>query len=137
MLEEVLLHLNNRFERARVDGDFAVEDGRIAVDGLQEGQYFWVEGSVFNDGLHRHPATDMDDEEFCGRVCLLAVPRAVIDLADEIEGWCGANAEALDSPYQSESFGGYSYSKGGGDGAAGAATWQSHFATRLNAWRKL
>lgn len=137
MLEEVLLHINNRFAVSRVSGAFEVSGGTMAVDGLQEGQYYWVEGSVFNDGLHQHPATDMHDERFDGRVTLMAVPAAVIGLADEIGGWCDANAEALDSPYQSESFGGYSYSKGGSADGAGAVTWQSHFRTRLNAWRKL
>ncbi len=42
-------------------------------------------------------------------------------------------------PYQSESFGGYTYTmkadNGGGNG--GATSWQSAFAARMNKWRKL
>lgn len=136
MLEEVLAHINNRFAASRIEGDFAVEGGSLAVDGLKEGQYFFVEGSVFNDGLHQWPDNAMTDEEFRGAVEFLAVPRAVQDLADEISKWCDDNAAALDGPYQSESFGGYSYSKEtGADG--GAPTWQSHFRDRLNRFRKL
>lgn len=136
MLEEVLNHLRNRFERQRLVGTFTVADGALEIAGLQDGQYFWILGSVFNDGLHRWPAKgELTDEEFEGAVLLLAVPRPVIDLADEIGQWCEANSDALSSPYQSESFDGYSYTKGDGDD--GAATWQSHFADRLNPWRKI
>lgn len=138
MLEEVLNHIRNRFDYAFVLGTFTVQDGSIEVGGLQEGQYFWVTGSVFNDGLHQYPAADMHDETFDGKVRFLAVPNAVVELAAEIDQWCQDNAKALDSPYQSESFDGYSYSKGGSsDGGADASTWQGHFADRLNPYRKL
>lgn len=141
MLEEVLRYINNRFECATVVASFAVRDGALELPGAQEGQYYWVEGSVFNDGLHRYGDADLVDEEpFDGRAVLLAVPRAVADLAAEIGDWCEANAEAIGGPYQSESFGGYSYSKAS-VGAQGnempAAAWQAQFGSRLRQWRKL
>ena len=140
MLEEVLRYINNRFECGTYRADFKVEDGGVDVPGLLPGQYFWVEGSVFSDGLHQYPADDMQPEEFDGTVTFLAVPRAVVELADEIAGWCEANAEAIGGPYQSESFGGYSYSRASG-GAQGnevpAAAWQLQFGSRLRQWRKL
>lgn len=140
MLEEVLRYVNNRFERGSVSGSFAAENGTMDVPGAVDGQYFWVEGSVLNDGLHRHPADDMEDEEFVGRVVLLAVPRALVALADEISEWCAANADAISGPYQSESFGGYSYTRasGGAEGnQAPAAAWQLQFGARLRPYRKL
>ena len=147
MLEEVLRYINNRFDRdangdyvGSADGEFSVSDGTLAVDGLLEGQYFWVEGSALNDGLHLYPPSGMSDETFEGRVVFLRVPKAVVDLADEIEAWNQANSSVVDSPLQSESFGGYSYTKAGG-GAQGnetpAAAWQLHFGARLRPYRKL
>jgi hypothetical protein len=43
------------------------------------------------------------------------------------------------SPFTSESFGGYSYSKGGGSDASGKGqnTWQGAFKARLNAYRRM
>lgn len=139
MLEELLRHINNRFERGSVSGTFTVEDGGIEAEGLLDGQYYWVEGSVLNDGLHLHPASDMVAETFTGRVVMLAVPSVVVELAGEIEDWCDDNTKALSGPYASESFGGYSYTKAGvqSGGTASVTGWQAHFATRLNPFRKL
>lgn len=147
MLEEMLRWINNRFDcgadgtpYGSVEGTFAIEDGGLTVDGLKDGQYFWVEGSVLNDGLHRYPAEDMADEEFEGRVVFLRVPRAVAAIAEEAEAWCEANADAVAGPYQSESFGGYSYTKATGStngNEAPAAAWQLQFGSRLRQWRKI
>lgn len=140
MLEEVLRYINNRFERDCIHGMFAVESGGIAVPEAVEGQYFWVEGSKLNDGLHLYPASDMVDEEFTGRVWLLSVPKAVVDIADEIGEWNEANASVNSSPLQSESFGGYSYSKASG-GTEGnelpVEAWKLQFGSRLRPFRKL
>ena len=70
----------------------------------------------------------------------MAVPSEVIDLSTEIDKWIEANADTLNSPFQSESFGGYSYSKASGTSGTsgdGSITWQSHFAGKLNKWRKM
>ena len=93
MLEEVLQHLNNWFlvPDGIHTGEFIVQDGRLTLPFLQTGQYFRVVGSVFNDGLHQYPAKNMTDETFDGAVWALAVPRAVITLADEIVSWDAKN----------------------------------------------
>lgn len=143
MLEQVCAEIRNYFVRSVNDihtGDFSIMGGMLqGVDFLQEGQYFRVVGSVFNDGVHQFQSSELVDEEFHGAIWSMAVPKAVIDLSTEIEEWVKANKSAIDSPYASESFGGYSYSKNsggyGGDGGGGA-TWQSHFASRLNPYRK-
>lgn len=130
MLEAILRHLNNYFIADVREGDYAVEGGNIALPFLADGQYFFIHDSIFNDGLHRYPAFDLVDEEFYGVIWCLAIPQAIINLADEIEAWQTKNAEILNSPYTSESFGGYSYTKASGDNGT-AVSWQSEFADRL------
>ena len=143
MLEEILRTLNNWFERDGLVGDFKVVGGALLLpDGfLKEGQYIRVLGSTFNDGLHREGESDMVDEEFAGEVRALAIPPAVIALAQEIGAWAKANQKALDGPYASESFGGYSYSKEGvsvpQSGSYASSGWRAHFRDQLNQWRKL
>ena len=139
MLEQVLMHLKNWFlvPGGIHEGTYTIEDGGIALPFLANGQYFRIFGSVFNDGLHQYPASDLKAETFDGTVWALAIPQAVIDLAVEIEAWETKNGDASVSPYQSESFGGYSYSKATDSATGGAVTWQSAFRSRLNAWRKL
>ena len=139
MLEQVLMHLKNWFlvPGGIHEGTYTIEDGGITLPFLENGQYFRICGSVFNDGLHQYPASDLKAETFDGSVLALAVPQAVIELAAEIEAWQKKNGDASVSPYQSESFGGYQYSKATDSASGGAVTWQSAFRSRLNAWRKL
>ena len=139
MLEQVLRQLNNWFLVEIHEGTFTVENGSITLPFLQNGQYFRVCGSVFNDGLHQYPATDLTDETFTGTVWALAVPNAVVTLSIDIAAWEEKNGEAVLSPYTSESFGGYSYTKASGGNADTSAVtgWQDAFRGRLNDWRKL
>ena len=157
MLTELCAFLKNWFVAEMCYGDFKVADGLVTwADGtelpLQDGQYFRIIGSIFNDGCHSYhigaegeesPSNPtLKDEEFNGSVWTMAVPPDVIALAKEIEAWRtkyeGADSPAL-SPYNSESFGGYSYSKSAGNTASGATgtTWQSVFGNRLIRYRKV
>lgn len=138
MLEQVLRHLNNWFLVDIHEGTFTVENGSITLPFLLTNQYFRICGSVFNDGLHQYPAADLTDETFTGAVWVLAVPKAIIDLSVEIETWQEKNGEAVASPYQSESFGGYTYTKRSAGNDSGTLNgWQDAFRGRLNDWRKL
>ena len=139
MLEQVLMHLKNWFlvPVGIHEGTYTIEDGGIALPFLANGQYFSIVGSAFNDGLHQYPAGDLKTETFDGVVWALAIPQAVIELAAEIEAWQKKNGEAATGIYQSESFGGYSYSKATDSASGGAVTWQSAFRSRLNNYRKL
>lgn len=154
MLTELCAYLRNYFLRDYLNpdadihhGTFTVSDGQMqALSFLVPGQYFRVIGSVFNNGVWQYQpegeAPAMTDETFDGTIWAMSVPGDVLDLANEIEAWRAANAEALSSPYQSESFGsgGYSYSKesGGGVGSSGAAAygWQNQFALRLKPYKR-
>lgn len=155
MLTELCYHLRNYFLRDYSDpdasihhGTFTITDGQIqALPFLAPGQYFRVIGSVFNDGVwqyqpeNRSQTGPMRNETFDGTIWAMQIPPAFLALADEIDAWNTANADALGSPYQSESFGGYSYSKasGGGAGGTGSAAWnwQDQFAARLAPYRRL
>ena len=135
MLETVLQNLNNWFlvPDGVHAGEFTVHGGQLTLPFLQTGQYFRVVGSVFNDGLHQYPVADLTDETFTGSVWALAVPKAVIELAEEIDAWQTKNGDP--GPFTSESFGGYSYSKA--TNASGMAVgWQDVFKSRLNDWRR-
>lgn len=122
-------------------GTYTVVDGALALPFLQNGQYYRIIGSVFNDGIHRYGALDdqLAPESFHGAVWALAIPQAVIAIAKEIEEWSAQNAATVASPYQSESFGGYSYSKAApsGNGVQKTLTWRNVFAAKLARWRKL
>ena len=139
MLEQVLMNIRRWFpvEGGIHSGTFTIEDGGITLPFLTDGQYFRICGSVFNDGLHQYNVLDLVDETFTGTIWALAIPKAVIELADEIQKWQEKNGEASVSPYQSESFGGYSYSKATDAETGGAVTWQSAFKQQLSAWRKI
>lgn len=134
-------HIHNRFDHgAPLAGTFTVgDDGTLPIDQLQEGQYFWIEGSVFNDGLHQYPSTDLVPETFTGRVRPCAIPDAFLQLVDEIDGWVERYGGSVEGPYQSESFGGYSYTRGttASSEVGGPSGWRYAFADRLNTWRKM
>ena len=147
MLSELCKELNNWFnyQQPKHFGNFVISDGQLVNDhGLHTGQYYRIVGSLFNDGVHQHPAEDLEDETFNGAIWAMAVPEEVIALAADVKAW-KEKYQSLDSPamspYNSESFGGYSYSKSGGASSSGnvdlAGTWQGAFADRLNHWRKI
>ena len=145
MLTELCQELHNWFEREKRSGSFRIVDGMLEADFLLPGQYFRVMGSIFNDGVHQYGDMNdrLNDEDFTGSIWSLAIPEAVIKLSEDIDAW-RAKYEAADSsamsPYMSESFGGYSYSKGSafsGTGTGGATSWRTSFASRMNAWRKI
>ena len=139
MLEQVLMNIRNWFpvKGGIHSGTFTIKDGGITLPFLANGQYFRICGSLFNDGLHQYPADGLVDETFNGTIWALAIPKAVIELADEIGKWQEKNGEAASSPFSSESFGGYSYSKATDAETGGAVTWQSAFKKQLSAWRKI
>lgn len=143
MLTELCQELRNWFELEKYFGTFTIENGELAMPegSLQEGQYFRIVGSVFNDGVHMYPTSGLTDEVFRGAIWAMAVPPSVIDLSERISDWELKYGESVSSPYSSESFGGYSYAKAssgqGSTSSGGNPTWRSTFASELNKWRKL
>lgn len=138
MLTEICENLHNFFVRNDEDKHYQkaieIKNGVLTPSfGIKQNQYYRIIGSVFNDGVHKFgDETDvLTDEVFDGSVWLMSVPKSFLDLVSEIEDYQAKYGQA--TPYTSESFGGYSYSKS--DSAA--ASWQHAFSTRLNAWRKI
>ena len=134
MIDEICASLHNYFAVDIVPGEYTVNDGEITLPFLAAGQFFRVVGSIFCDGVYRCGDKLPADETFDGAIWALAIPPALEAIAAEIEEWKAKNADVLASPYQSESFGGYSYSKGTG---SDSVSWQGVFASRLNRWRKI
>lgn len=136
MLTEICAEIRNYFVKDIHNGVFEIVGGKIeSLDFLQEGQYFRIIGSVFNDGVHQYPSADMTDEIFEGSVWAMAVPPSVVALADEIKKYVESDA-GKPSNFTSESFGGYSYSKAT-DSNGAPLSWEKVFANRLNKYRRL
>ena len=135
-LTNLCAELRNYFETEKRFGTFTISGGSISPsDFLQDGQYFRIVGSVFNDGVYRHPAHDLTDETFDGAVWAMAVPPAVIELLSKIDDFEKAEANSP-TAYTSESFGGYTYTKATDENGLPVG-WRSVFKSELNRWRKL
>lgn len=146
MLSTICAEIRNYFtyEKDKHLGDFSIVDGQIQPSLSFPTDYIRIVGSHLNDGVHKVSKMQLKDEgTFHGAVWIMSPPQAFLDLADEIEAWMEKNgqptSEAM-SPFQSESFGGYSYTKASGsssDGSTKGADWVGAYATRLNAYRRI
>ena len=137
MLTEICADIRNYFCNDDADkhfGKFTISGGSIApLDFLQEGQYFRILDSAFNDGVYQYPASNLTDEVFEGAVWAMKVPPAFLALAADIKKYDENNQPGA---FTSESFAGYSYTRA--TGANGAPlSWHEAFAPRLNKWRSL
>lgn len=150
MLQQICEYIHNFFIKEPHVGTYQIVDGMISLPFLKEGQRFWITNSDLNDGVYTYHegmitndddtvVVGLSDEDFSGTICAMAVPPAVIALSGEIRLWVEKYGAIINSPYQSESFNGYTYTKASGSGAdgAGGPIWQSVFGSRLNAWRKV
>lgn len=144
MLTEICLYLKNwfNFNQSKYFGEITITDGQFdLMSDIQDGQYYRIVGSVFNDGVHLRGEEKLEDETFDGAVWLMAVPEDVKKLAAKIEAWMekygDVSSEAM-SPFQSESFGGYSYSKAsGGNSGSNIPSWQDVFGAQLRRYKKI
>jgi len=148
MLTEICEYLRNWFceDSDKIIGNIVVGDSEITVPYgvIQPGQYIRIIDSVFNNGVWQYGEAGFVPETFDGAVWPMKVPQAVIQLATDIEDWQakygGVDSKAM-SPFNSEAYAGYSYSKSSGGSVAGEVTsptnWQGVFAARLSPWRKL
>lgn len=136
MLTEVCAEVKNYF--CDIDdrhfGIFEIKNGSIApFDFLKDGQYFRIVGSTFNDGVYQYPVFGLADETFCGAVWAMNVPPSFVALTDEIKKYC--QKEENTSPFTSESFGGYSYTKATNKKGV-PLVWREVFSNRLDIWRR-
>ena len=109
ILTELCQELRNWFVKERHRGTFVIKGGTLTADFLQESQFYRIVGSVFNDGVHVYKSYELTDETFTGEIWGMAVPKAVIELAEKIDEWSRKYATVdspMLSPFMSESFGG-------------------------------
>ena len=154
-ITEVCMECRNFFAPAnKKDNKSFIHSGTFTISGhsvtpldfIQPEQYFRIVGSALNDGVYCNNAESLKvltDETFTGTIWEMSVPRAFLNLCEDIAEWRTQNeavGSANMSPYTAESFAGYSYQKGSGNssqGAGSAVTWQAQFSRRLSAWRRL
>lgn len=148
MIGEICAELKNYFtyDADKHIGDFTISNGAISPSFDLPTDYIRIVGSRLNDGVHKkkNGAFQLVDETFHGGIWVMSPPADFLALVAEIEAWQtkngGADSAAM-SPFQSESFGGYSYSKSSGGSASGSGssvpTWQSTYASRLNMYRRI
>lgn len=141
MLEELMRECRNYFliPGGVHPGTYTIKDGSIALPFLRVGQYFRIVGSTFNDGVYQYENFTLVDETFTGAVWVLAVPQAFERLAENIQKWRTEYEDTQNSPFQSESFGGYSYSLKSDSSSYGGSfvCWRRTFSNDIRKWRKL
>ena len=166
MLQDVMAYLNNYFVPISAERvTYTIRDGMISPSfGAEDGDRFLICGSRRNDGVYtwhadvigtdddeRIPpstqggeetikAAGLQDETFAGTIRVCSVPPALLALSGEISQWVATYSAQLNSPLQSESFNGYSYTvkgSGGSNGGGGPFTWMDQFRTQLDQWRRL
>ena len=126
-------------------GIFTISDHTISpLDFIFENQYFRIIGSGLNDGVYCNNVESLailTDETFEGEIWEMSVPRAFLAMCNDIAAWRllneASNSDNM-SPFTSESYGGYSYTKSGSNTDTGSnTTWQGQFFKRLNAWKRI
>ena len=131
MLYTIMRHLRNFFATSEYySGEVTIKDGVINPP-LKNGQYYLIEGSLNNNGVIKAP-DGLTDEKFYGVVTLLAPPPEFMKMVSKIEEY---TANHKPSPFVSESFGGYSYTKA--QGTNGPVSWKEVFKDDLKVWRRI
>lgn len=145
MLTEICQYLKNYFDYKRCIGDIEISDGVITCNGaeveLEDGQHFALFRDRFVLGVYKQ-GDEIADKTFKGAVWLMDIPDAVLNADKWATEWLAKNGGAdseNNSSFQSESFGGYSYSKGSNSaGKVGASIFDNaQFASMLAPFRKI
>lgn len=139
MIGRVCAEIKNYFvnEDDKKFGTFRIENGSIVPSINYPTDYIRIVGSNRNDGVHKLSDFDLVDEgDFKGSIWLMHPDRDFLRLVEEIAKWEEKNGgydAPSNSPYTSESFGGYSYSISG----VGEVSWETVYKKRLNVYRKI
>lgn len=149
MLGAICAEIKNYFtwEGDKHFGDWAIVEGAIVPSFDIPTDYIRIVGSHRNDGVHKRGEDGwglIDEDKFSGAIWVMSPPADFLALVAEIEAWQakngGVDSQAM-SPFNSESFGGYSYSKSTGGsssgGSASATNWIGAYAGRLNIYRRI
>ena len=145
MIGEICAEIKNYFtyEGDKHIDNYAISDGQISPVVDFPTDYIRIIGSRLNDGVHKKNKDGefvLQDEEFHGAIWIMSPTDDFLSLVAEIEAWQakngGANSAAM-SPFSSESFGGYSYSKASGANGGSSLTWKDQYGSRLNQYRRI
>lgn len=149
LLNTVCAEIKNyfTFEKDKHIGDFAIVDGLIIPSFDIPTDYIRIVGSHLNDGVHKRGENGfelIDEAKFHGAVWVMSPPADFLELIAKMEAWeakyCNIDSKAM-SPFNSESFGGYSYSKSGGGSGSGASSGAADaiglFSRQLNQYRRI
>lgn len=147
MIDEICGEIRNYFvyKDDKIFGDFAITNGVIYPEISIPSDYIRIVGSRKNNGVHKVDEMQLKDEsEFHGAIWFMNPPDEFLQIVSDIQAWQTKNGD-IDSPamspFNSESFGGYSYSKGypsvGSAGSTSGADWRSVFASRLKQYRRI
>ncbi len=139
---DVMRQCNNYFETGYRATNYSISGGVISPnDVLRPGMWIHISGSFFWDGVWKigegwkleGAKDDAPDDAFYGKIYFLAPPHEFLILCEEIATYTQKSAV---SPYQSETFGEYSYTKATGKNG-GILSWQEAFADRLRPYRRM
>lgn len=147
MIDEICGEIRNYFvyKDDKVFGDFQVVNGALVPSVNIPSDYIRIVGSRKNNGVHKVSEMTLKDEPtFHGAIWFMNPPDEFLAIVEEIKAWQAKHGD-IDSPamspFNSESFGGYSYSKGypsvGSAGSASGADWRSVYASRLKQYRRI
>ena len=144
MLTEICAEIKNYFtyDEDKIFGTFTIEGGVFIPPIDFKTEYYRIAGSRKNDGVYKVGDTSvvLKDETFTGVIWQMSVPADFLMLAKKIDDWNKKNGQADSvamSPFNSESFGGYSYSKSGGYASDSGVSWKKTFGAELNRYRKV
>lgn len=127
----VMRQVRNFFDRGYMDGRFTIAGSVLSP--APAAPWIAISGSLYNDGVYPLSGgflAGVTDEVFTGRVWLLYPPKDFLDLCNEMSAYDDKHPPGA---YQSESFGGYSYTRSAGDGGA----WQQAYKDRLTPYRHM
>lgn len=145
MIGEICAELKNYFtyEEDRHIGDFTIVNGVLVPSLDFPTDYIRIVDSRLNNGVHKKNKDgvfELADESWHGSVWIMSPTADFLSLVDEIAEWQTKYADVIQSPYQSESFGGYSRTMASGNSSSGGSqspTWQSQFGSRLKRYRRM
>ena len=141
MLTNICAYLKNYFDYERHIGTIKIADGVITCNGkrIETGQHFALFRDRFVLGVYK-AGDEIPDKTFEGAVWLMDVPEAIKEADAWAEEWNLKNGSAeANGPFQSESFGGYSYTKGSSaNGGVGSGVFdQAQFKAMLAPYKKI
>lgn len=128
----------NDFDKDLHFGQFTISNNVITLDFLDTNQYFRIVGSKFNDGVYCYDnKLTLVDEIFSGAIWAMSVPPAFLAAVKEADDYL--TAHPLGAEFQSESFGGYSYTRARNSNASSGGFWYlpTAISQKLNRFRRM